>query len=292
MTHPSSIDFVLVGPMKTGTSWANEYLAQHPGVSVPTTVKETYYFSQNFDKGATWYQTQFTHITEPAVVGEVSPTYFADPEAAKRIFDQNNNTKIVITVREPWSRFFSHFKHNVHAGYLDANDDLESVYLKSPNIKEQSSYLKYIEMWTQLFGPENTLVVLYEELDTDPQLFVDKITRHLNLKPEPIPQNLKKVVGGERTPVSVTVVKFLYSISAFFRRQNFHFLINAGKKLGLKRLLFTKQKKQALTFSDADKAITQLTEEAVQLEKQLSIDIQPWREVWRKRKAPDSQIAR
>ena len=80
-----AIDFVFVGPMKTGTSWVHEYMALHPTISVPVTVKETYYFSKNYYKGIGWYAKQHAANSETVVMGEVSPTYFDSEEVANRI---------------------------------------------------------------------------------------------------------------------------------------------------------------------------------------------------------------
>jgi hypothetical protein len=40
------VDFIVVGPLKTGTSWIYNYLSHHQQISLPTTVKETYFFDR------------------------------------------------------------------------------------------------------------------------------------------------------------------------------------------------------------------------------------------------------
>ena len=76
------LDFVAVGPFKTGTSWIYNYLINYQQVALPTTVKETFFFDRQFDRGLDWYYSHFELLGEkPKKVGEIAPSYFPFQEA-------------------------------------------------------------------------------------------------------------------------------------------------------------------------------------------------------------------
>lgn len=275
-----AVDFVFVGPMKTGTSWVHEYLALHPSIGVPVKVKETYYFSKNYHKGTKWYAKQHDFDSEAVIFGEVSPTYFDSKEAAERILKHNSNTKVVITVREPLSRFLSHFQHNVRAGIFDANQNLEDLYKEHRRIRGHSSYVDNIHMWTNLFGASNTIVLLNEELESRPELFANKICAHLGVEEMEIPAVLNKKVGRGRTPVNTRLVKSVKKTVSFLRKLELHNIVNFVKRTGVGNLMYSKVEAEPATYVGIESVSSKLTEEALRLEKEVAIDIDLWRKIW------------
>jgi len=266
--------------MKTGTSWVHEYLVHHPSVCVPKTVKETYYFSDNYHKGISWYAKQYDDFNTSIALGEVSPTYFDEAEAATRIYEHSKDTKVVITIREPVSRFLSHFRHNVRAGIVPSDSNLEEVFKENRRMRGQSSYADNIKMWIKLFGADNTLVLFYEELEKNPQQFVNKVCRHLDIAELEVPEALNKRIGDGRNPVNIKLVRYIRKFVRFLRNKNLHFLVLLGKKFRVENVLYKKDSKEYYRYVGKNELIPHLTEDAIRLEREFCIDIQYWREIW------------
>lgn len=113
------IDFLGVGPERTGTSTLWRILQHHPEISFPVRpwhVSYPNWESEKNLKGIYWYdwknfnpedrELYESHWDDTGIVrGEISGTYYNFPD---RIFSVYPNTKIIITWRNPVDRFVSH----------------------------------------------------------------------------------------------------------------------------------------------------------------------------------------
>jgi len=112
-------DFIVIGAVKAGTSAFRTAGRRHPTVDVISVdasyFYETHFFNSNasfqttWSKGLAWYESLFAAYPPSHVVGEKSPDYLCDPEAAARIHDAYPNVTLVAFVREPVSRAYSHW---------------------------------------------------------------------------------------------------------------------------------------------------------------------------------------
>ena len=68
-----SVNFLHVGPGKSGSTWLHEVLIRHPEVYL-TKAKDLYFFSRYYDRGLPWYEAQFRAARpEHKIVGEICP---------------------------------------------------------------------------------------------------------------------------------------------------------------------------------------------------------------------------
>jgi len=106
----SNVLFVV--PPRTGTTWIFGYLRARGDIVLPEDVKETWFFFNMFHKGVDWYASHFKHREYYSPVIEVDPTLFSHPEAPKRVYRVlGSDVWIVVTVREPVERSWSHYLH-------------------------------------------------------------------------------------------------------------------------------------------------------------------------------------
>src|SRR5262249_18066920 len=118
-------NFLLVGTMKAGTTSLYHYVGQHPDVFV-SPVKEPSFFAFEGDRvrfrGPRDAElTRFTSQTEYARLfqgargesarGEASTVYPSHPRAPERIQYPLGTPRIVVMLRDPAERAFSHFLH-------------------------------------------------------------------------------------------------------------------------------------------------------------------------------------
>lgn len=115
-------DFLVIGAQRSGTSSLYKYLGAHPNI-VPSIRKEIEFFSTEYAMGDSWYRAHFplqsrlwalaktTGVTP--VCFEATPDYLLDPRAVGRAVEMLPNAKIVVLVRDPVQRAFSHYHHNL-----------------------------------------------------------------------------------------------------------------------------------------------------------------------------------
>jgi hypothetical protein len=207
-------DFLLIGAAKSGTTSLFEYLNTHPEIFVPAK-KELFYFSfgneepnytnENFLSMLTWktkdYLSEFVGV-EHNIIGECSTSYLYTSnttiENIQNLYGaQAQDLKIIVILRNPVDRAFSHYTHLVRNG-LEKLSFEEAI--QEENIQYRKNeiwgfdYLEYGKYATQL-GPflqafPKTKVFLFEDLKT-PEHILDELKEFLELEAAFIPTEIK-----------------------------------------------------------------------------------------------------
>jgi len=84
---------------------------------VPALRKEIHFFDQNYSRGLIWYLAHFPTRDNTVISGESSPHYYIFPEAARRISHDLPETRLIMLLRNPIDRAYSHYQHEVALGY-------------------------------------------------------------------------------------------------------------------------------------------------------------------------------
>lgn len=112
-------DTLIIGVMKGGTTSVYEYLIQHPQMH-GAKEKEVRFFDRYFYRGINWYRSRFPLSLRVTKFGdrvlEASPGYIFEPGAMTRIAATLNSPKILVVLRDPIERAYSHYRHEVRAG--------------------------------------------------------------------------------------------------------------------------------------------------------------------------------
>lgn len=175
-------DFIGVGPGRTGTTWLHEVLVGR--VNLPEGIKETDFFTTNYQKGIAWYEDHFRNADSVRSVGEINP-YFGFPEAAERIAVHIPRCKIICTFRNPVERIYSAYKLWRH--YTLTPDPLDEFLEKVPQIVEVTRYAKHLPDWRARFGIDRVLVLLNDDLRSDPQAYLDRVCEFIGIEKYPVP---------------------------------------------------------------------------------------------------------
>lgn len=183
------LEFIIAGAQKAGTTSLYRYLEEHPNVVTPIT-KELAFFDRNFDRGTRWYRLHFplsstdnsSHgLRKRTISGESTAYYIFHPLAPQRIAETLPRVKIIILLRNPVDRAFSHYQHKLRRGQetlsFDEAIDAEAERLAGeeericdiPGYRSQAhclfSYLargKYLEQicrWKNYFSPDQLLIL-------------------------------------------------------------------------------------------------------------------------------------
>ena len=164
-------DFIGVGPPRTGTTWLDRILRNHVGL--PAGIKETQFFVWRYHLGLPWYGRHFAGYAGDYPAGEFGPTYFPVAEARARIRQHMPACRIVITLREPVERFYSHYKMWRKIGVVKA--PFEEVAENHEELIAHTRYARNVEAWREDFGSERTLVLIHEDTRADRQGYVDRL---------------------------------------------------------------------------------------------------------------------
>lgn len=271
------LHFVCVGPQRTASSWLHEYLKPHPGVSLPTHVKETMFFNDRFESGAKWYDAHFLGNEEGKIRGEIAPTYFNSELAIQRLaaFDQ---LRVIIIVRNPIERTYSLFRHHRSKGRVP--DDYMAAVRKMPEIESSGRYAEHCPKWEAAFGRKQCLYILQQDIQNEPQLVFDQLCRFLKLELITLPPDAVKPFGAATHPNSALIARHSARFSTMMRSRGLNGPIEFAKKLGLRSLIFGKPSgDEAIPASVARHLLSFHESDITYLESRLDRSFDAWRQV-------------
>jgi len=234
------INYIFVGPERTGTTWIYEYLSCRKDINFPIGTKETFFFDHYYHKGIQWYNKHFKG--EQILTVEVAPTYFKSELAPHRIKKHIPHTKIICTLRNPLKRSISHYNHLIRYGQIRP---VFNVAVKaSPEIIKASLYYKNIIRWIDVFGRKNIYFLIHEQLKSGPDYFVRDLCNILNIDFCPPPNFLKtKKVNPLTSPRSVVLASLGSNVKNFFRSHQLYSVVEFAKKIGLRKVFFGRESK-------------------------------------------------
>jgi hypothetical protein len=183
-----------VGSGRCGTSYLYGLLHVQKDVYV-TPVKEANYFgvASRRHMSLREYSTFFAAREDQKWVADITPVYLYAPRALEEIRDNLEQPRIIVTLRNPLGRMASHFKfHKKLHGFADFGSyaaaaldrlhiDTVSNWASPAQGIRMSLYAKRVEKALQLFGAENCLILLYEDLAADPQTWASKLEAFLDV---------------------------------------------------------------------------------------------------------------
>ncbi len=259
---------IVVGPMKTGTSWIYDYLQERGGVSLAVGVKETFYFDKNYSRGADWYKSHYEIDVDPTVpVVDVSPSYFHSELACKRIANDIDAVRLIIVLRDPVKRAWSHYLHLKRKGYTRSK--LVEACEKYPEIIDASRYSKHINVWRMLHSKEQITIMFQEDLKNEPAIFAEQLCSAIGLKYLEVSSGVSTRSNNIGLPRYLWVASLGTFIGNLLRRYRFYGLVNVAKAFGLKKVFYgTGMKRSDIPQPDS--------EELVWLQNKLKLEIEKY----------------
>jgi hypothetical protein len=108
--------------MRSGTSTLARWLGEHPQVFVAPG-KELHFFDHHFDKGIDWYRSLFAGAGKESQLGEATPNYMHETTAIQRIAEALPSVRLLVSLRNPVDRAYSHYWHNRSRGKEELSFD-------------------------------------------------------------------------------------------------------------------------------------------------------------------------
>lgn len=206
-------DFLILGAAKAGTTSLFYYLSQHPNISTPNRKKEVHYFDLNYNRGIEWYRNHFPQSNNRTLGAsgvrnlcfEASPSYMIYQPALERIKKDIPSVKLIVLLRDPVERAYSHYRHNVRRGRenlsfseaLEAETERTSIKNQildnlefetiSPGYRyfsyvQTSLYAKKIKNIFEFFDRESVFLIKSKDLLSNPQVITEDVFNFLSIE--------------------------------------------------------------------------------------------------------------
>jgi hypothetical protein len=225
-------NYLIIGVQKGGTTMVDHYLRKHPDV-LGGLKKEISYFDLNYQRGLAWYRSHFPKKSKMGpgmVTGEASPYYIFFPLSPQRVHQQLPGVKIIIILRNPIDRAYSHYHHSCRQGretrsFEDAfhgeqemiSNEEEKI-LADPNTPlynhrhfsyfSRGLYFRQLERWLALFDRDQFLILNSDQLFNNSEETYHQVTRFLNIS-DWTPVNFGKKNPGSYQPMKAETRQYL-----------------------------------------------------------------------------------
>lgn len=287
-------NFFIVGAAKSGTTSLYEYLRQHPEVYMAP-IKETHHFSTDLNPDAfrpnyarslnkdisrwlqgdmkegifhafvrDWnqYMQLFRLVTDQKAIGEVTNSYLYSSEAAANIRRRFPHARIIMMLRNPAERAFSHYLMDLRIGYETADfmTALKKDMARNPKgwgisnmYIEIGQYAQQVKRYLDTFPAEQLRIYLFDDFVQNPEEIMRDLFRFL----------------GVRDDVHIDFSR-RYNPS-FIPKNRFITLLNAQKRFRdwVKSMLPRSLRSRAKTMLFTNKNLPKMTDE----ERRFLIDI-------------------
>lgn len=179
-------NFFIVGTPKSGTTSLFNYLDGHPDIFMCPKKEPNYFSHQNIvnqelyynEKGVSSrleYESLFMDVKSEKAIGEASVSYLFYNDVAKKIKSTASDAKIIIVLRDPINRGFSHYLMDYRLGYVDLTFD-EIVHKRTDHILLDLYYQQFVELglyfeqvkeYLNIFGEDRVKIFINEDLKED-----------------------------------------------------------------------------------------------------------------------------
>jgi Sulfotransferase family len=231
--------FLVIGAAKSGTTALAAYLAQHPEVFFSRS-KEPNYFALAGEglpelgpapphvlRGAiyNWSRTDWTgycRLFEGAegskAIGEASVRYLYFPDAPPRIRTILPDVRLIVLLRDPISRLYSHYNMNRQI-LLEPLELAEAIAAEPERIAagwgwdwhyvQLGLYARQLRRYFELFDRAQIAVFLYDDFVRDPLAIYRAVCRHIGVDDSFVPDMRGRAKPGS-LPRNAALARWLW----------------------------------------------------------------------------------
>lgn len=197
--------FLVIGAQKAGTSSLFKYLIQHPDILAPVVKKEIHFFDLYYNRGRYWYQGNFPLRNEKKITGEKSPYCLFHPLAPERCWRSYSNLRLIVLLRDPVMRAYSHFHHEIKNrresrplrqaltedcreveainGLLKNGEILYSKVHHRYSYLARGMYVEQLDQWMKFYSRDQLYLETAERFFREPQVVCKEIFTFLGVEP-------------------------------------------------------------------------------------------------------------
>ena len=196
--NPPRVSFIIAGVQKAATTALSRFLATHPNAFLPK--HEAHYFDHdkldwaNPDHAS--YEKRFVAAKPGQLVGEKSPSYLFWDHALGRIRNYNPAMKLIVSLRNPVDRAYSHWRMETYRGNetrsfsyairdgrkrIAVHDGGRNKNKRRFSFVERGFYAAQIEQALALFPREQLLFLTNCDLAKNQRTCLDRLCHFLNI---------------------------------------------------------------------------------------------------------------
>jgi len=244
----------IVGSPKCGTTFFCEKLKEHPDLFFPK-IKELNYFSYNQLNNESYYRDYkvnslekylefYKNVKNEKYLVDASVSYFTFENIPSKIKTFNPKSKIIILVRNPYKRSYSHYIMDKRMGH--ANKSLQEYLYDKKSFHyrqyiKNSKYFEQVKNYEKHFKSENILILELEKFESK----FNDVFKFLEIKPINIDFDSK--VNENKIPAN-NIGRFVQKNRGFIERLK----LTIPKKVVniLKKIIYNKAPKTEIPQKD------------------------------------------
>jgi len=239
----------IVGHTRSGTTSLTSYLDQHPDVFMIHNKKGYFGFETEYGSEEEYLEV-FSNAQNEKIIAEKCTDYLLCPDTAEKLNSFSPDSKIIIMLRNPIEQTHSLHRYLLNEtletcdNFQDALKAEESRKKESnskkysPHIfyREQMKYSKMVKRYLDIFGKDQVMVIILDDLKNNVSDVYKKICTFLNIdstfKPEFEVKNASRAYRSKKLQIIFKTTP--ESIKKFIRKipfsQNFYKKINYPEK--------------------------------------------------------------
>lgn len=222
------VEFLVCGTQKSGTTALHNYLSRHPELYLPAKKELHYFDDESIDWASTNHESYHKHFdinkSQQKKWGEVTPIYMYWNPSAARFWKYNPKMKLIIILRNPITRAYSHWnmertRNAEDLNFLEAiKTELERSRCSLPLQNRVYSYIDrgfYSQQLRRLyrFFPRNQIfIVKQEELDEHPRQVLSEIYDYLKVSDYKFEDSVKMHSIPYKEPMTIEARRYLLDI--------------------------------------------------------------------------------
>ena len=305
-------NFFIVGAAKSGTTALQEMLNEHPNIYM-SLIKEPHFFSEDIRKtdfislnkkikkakiefdakgniiprhqlyinNEEDYLTLFNAADKEKhkILGEASVSYLYSKDAAKNIYSFNPESKIIIILRNPIDRAFSHFLMDLRLGNTNYTNFMDAVKSDFNNKNkgwgishlyiELGLYHNQIQRYFNVFPKAQIKIYSYEDFKKNNQVIIKDIYKFLDVP------FFELDLKNNSNKAEVIKNKYYQKLYSKFRPMLGKFISNEIKSK-IKGQIFTAKGLPLLSANEKKLMKHYFLDDINELKKITSIDITSW----------------
>ena len=251
-------DIFIIGVQKGGTTSLYDNLLQQPQI-ISSKTKEMFYYGNNssFGKGKSYYKQFFAtkyyktakqnKINLPVYSMDASTDTFENLNSPTRILKDNKNAKVILLLRNPAERAFSHYNFSVKKGF-ELTQFENALKLEEERIgtaennkfadknhnyafyrlgyRSRGIYCDNVANWLKVIPQKNIYINCSEEYFDNPKKIVEEICEFLGIQKA---ENIifKKLNEGSHNKINPETFNLLNKFYQPFNEKLFNII---GKK--------------------------------------------------------------
>jgi hypothetical protein len=144
--------------------------------------KLSFHFSNYNDR---WYSGLFKNFKNYS--GEITPAYmFLEKKDIIRMHKFNENLKLILILRNPIERAWSHYKFKFRKGYELNLKSIDSIikFMDSDEQTLRGDYIRSINNYLEVFDKSQLLICFYDAIIENPKLLIKEIIDHITCNNE------------------------------------------------------------------------------------------------------------